>query len=180
MARPKLGDTDTERMQLKITTAEIKAIDDWRYANRVPSRSEAVRRLCKIGLIADMYLPSANEEAQAVFKIQGNATAMELVAPPHGGEELYQWVMDHQSKNIEEQLEIHRRISFVTGLLRTAMAAIEVLKGNLSYEDAMKEAVSVEANAMEEGIMEMLAIDILREKLGYVPKFTASDKDGGE
>lgn len=53
MARPKLGDTETERMQLKITSAEIEAIDDWRFANRIPSRSEAVRRLCQIGLLAD-------------------------------------------------------------------------------------------------------------------------------
>ncbi|MEJ5081080.1 hypothetical protein [Ochrobactrum sp. MYb379] len=52
MARPKLGETDTERMQLKITSAEIAAIDDWRFGNRVPSRSEAVRRLVQIGLFA--------------------------------------------------------------------------------------------------------------------------------
>lgn len=50
MARPKLGETETERMQLKITTAEVEAIDDWRFANRVPSRSEAVRRLCQIAI----------------------------------------------------------------------------------------------------------------------------------
>lgn len=50
MSRPKLGDSDTERLQLKITTDEITAIDNWRYANRVPSRSEAVRRLCQIAM----------------------------------------------------------------------------------------------------------------------------------
>lgn len=50
MARPKLGNTDTERLQLKITTAEIEAIDDWRFANRIPSRSEALRRLCQMAL----------------------------------------------------------------------------------------------------------------------------------
>jgi hypothetical protein len=50
MARPKLGDTETERLQLKITTAEIEAIDDWRFANRIPSRSEALRRLCQMAL----------------------------------------------------------------------------------------------------------------------------------
>lgn len=52
MARPKLGDSETERLQLKITKDEIEAIDDWRYANRVPSRSEAVRRLIQIGMYA--------------------------------------------------------------------------------------------------------------------------------
>lgn len=50
MARPKLGDSETERLQVKITADEVRAIEDWRYENRVPSRSEAVRRLIQIGL----------------------------------------------------------------------------------------------------------------------------------
>lgn len=53
MARPTLGDSPTERLHVKITADEIKAIDDWRYANRVPSRSEAVRCLIEIGLKAE-------------------------------------------------------------------------------------------------------------------------------
>ncbi len=61
MARPKLGETDTERMQLKITSAEIEAIDTWRFANRVPSRSEAVRRLCQIGLLVSDELEGLTE-----------------------------------------------------------------------------------------------------------------------
>jgi len=58
MARPKLGDTETERMQLKITAAEVEAIDDWRFENRIPSRSEAVRRLCQIGVQTSSATPS--------------------------------------------------------------------------------------------------------------------------
>jgi hypothetical protein len=50
MSRPSLGTSETERLQIKITADEIKAIEDWRYANRVPSKSEAVRRLCAIAL----------------------------------------------------------------------------------------------------------------------------------
>lgn len=51
MARPKLGESETERLHLKITADEVTAIDDWRFANRVPSRSEAVRRLCQIAIL---------------------------------------------------------------------------------------------------------------------------------
>jgi len=53
MARPKLGESETERLHVKITADEIRAIDDWRYANRIPSRSEAVRRLVQVGLAYD-------------------------------------------------------------------------------------------------------------------------------
>lgn len=56
MARPKLGESESKRLQMVITEDELKAIDDWRFENRVPSRSEAVRRLCSIALYGDPEL----------------------------------------------------------------------------------------------------------------------------
>ena len=50
MARPTLGEGETERLHIKISAEELEAVEDWRYANRVPSKSEAVRRLVQIGL----------------------------------------------------------------------------------------------------------------------------------
>jgi hypothetical protein len=50
MARPRLGEGASERLQMLFPAEEIEAIDAWRYDNRVPSRSEAIRRLVTIGL----------------------------------------------------------------------------------------------------------------------------------
>jgi len=51
MSRPTLSETSPSvRFQLKITQAEIDAINEWRHANRVPTLSEAVRRLIASGL----------------------------------------------------------------------------------------------------------------------------------
>jgi len=50
MARPKLGDSETVRFQMKITADEINAINDFRFSNRIGSLSEAVRQLIKLGL----------------------------------------------------------------------------------------------------------------------------------
>jgi hypothetical protein len=50
MGRPTLGGTETVRFQMKLTSEELDAIETWRYANRIPSNSEAIRRLCKIAL----------------------------------------------------------------------------------------------------------------------------------
>lgn len=50
MARPTLGDGKSERLHMFISEAELRAIDDWAFANRVRGRSEAVRQLCRIGL----------------------------------------------------------------------------------------------------------------------------------
>jgi hypothetical protein len=40
------------RVQLLMTPAEVKAIDDWAVAHRVRGRSEAVRCLIELGLKA--------------------------------------------------------------------------------------------------------------------------------
>lgn len=50
MARPKLGDSESKRLQMVITDDELKAIDDWRFENRIENRSEAIRRLCQIAI----------------------------------------------------------------------------------------------------------------------------------
>lgn len=42
----------TERVQLMMTPSEVKAVDDWSFANRVRGRSEAIRQLLQVGLQA--------------------------------------------------------------------------------------------------------------------------------
>lgn len=44
------GDPKTERIQLVISAAELQQLDRWRFANGYGSRSEAIRRLMKLGL----------------------------------------------------------------------------------------------------------------------------------
>lgn len=68
MARPKLGESDTERLHMKITTEELQAIEDWRYANRVPSKSEAVRRLTAMALFLDRQIQTTDENRRALWE----------------------------------------------------------------------------------------------------------------
>jgi Arc/MetJ-type ribon-helix-helix transcriptional regulator len=56
MARPKLGDGESQRLQMVITEDEVAAIDEWQHTNRVASRSEAIRRLVQIGLLVEQEL----------------------------------------------------------------------------------------------------------------------------
>jgi hypothetical protein len=39
-----------ERLQLMLHVGEIRAIDDWRFAHRMPSRAAAIRELLRLGL----------------------------------------------------------------------------------------------------------------------------------
>lgn len=50
MPRPLKGDQPLDqRMQLLLTSEDIAAVDDWMFANRVRTRSEAIRQLVARG-----------------------------------------------------------------------------------------------------------------------------------
>jgi hypothetical protein len=42
-----------ERLQIMLTEDELRALDDWRFTRRMPSRAAAVRELLRRGLAAD-------------------------------------------------------------------------------------------------------------------------------
>lgn len=44
-----------ERLQIMLTLPELKVLDDWRFAKRMPSRASAVRELLKRGLAAEGF-----------------------------------------------------------------------------------------------------------------------------
>jgi hypothetical protein len=44
-----------ERLQIMLTVAELRALDDWRFTKRMPSRASAIRELLKRGLAAEGF-----------------------------------------------------------------------------------------------------------------------------
>jgi hypothetical protein len=64
-----------ERLQIMLDETELKALDDFRYANRMPSRAAAIRELLRRGLAGMGYgadITGARSEAFGVLQ------------PPHG------------------------------------------------------------------------------------------------
>ena len=53
-----MADERGERLQIMLTAEEVTAVDDWRFARRMPSRAAAVRELLKRGLTADGFQQS--------------------------------------------------------------------------------------------------------------------------
>lgn len=47
--------TRGERLQIMLTPEELKALDDWRFLARMPSRAAAVRELLRRGLSAEGF-----------------------------------------------------------------------------------------------------------------------------
>ncbi|HWA18526.1 MAG TPA: hypothetical protein VG757_05975 [Devosia sp.] len=60
-----------ERLQLMLEADELKALDDFRYANRMPSRAAAVRELLRRGLASTGFssaLTGARSDEFGVLK----------------------------------------------------------------------------------------------------------------
>lgn len=53
-----------ERLQIMLTDDELKALDDWRFAARMPSRAAAIRELLKRGLTAEGFPLEARSKSR--------------------------------------------------------------------------------------------------------------------
>jgi metal-responsive CopG/Arc/MetJ family transcriptional regulator len=58
MAREKGTREREERLQIMLSDEELRALDDWRFEMRMPSRAAAIRELLRLGL-ADIGLKKA-------------------------------------------------------------------------------------------------------------------------
>jgi hypothetical protein len=47
------NDLRTERVTIMMSPSEVRALDDWSFANRIRSRSEAARVLIERGMAAE-------------------------------------------------------------------------------------------------------------------------------
>ena len=67
-----------ERLQIMLTDEELKAVDDWRFTARMPSRAAAIRELLKRGLAAEgFHAADAGSKSGDFGVVDGEASAME-------------------------------------------------------------------------------------------------------
>lgn len=66
--------TRGERLQIMLTPEELRALDDWRFKSRMPSRAAAIRELLKRGLAAEGFtLAGDGVKSQDFGVISGDA-----------------------------------------------------------------------------------------------------------
>lgn len=69
----KVTEPRDSRVPFMMSKKELDAVDEWRFANRIPTRADALRRLCQIGLALDA---ESEKLASTVEKIQISANAL--------------------------------------------------------------------------------------------------------
>ncbi len=61
-----------ERLQIMLTGEELEALDNWRFAKRMPSRAAAIRELLKRGLGAEGF-NLADRGSQSTTKVEAES-----------------------------------------------------------------------------------------------------------
>jgi len=56
-----------ERLQIMLTLEEVEALDNWRFARRMPSRAASVRELLKRGLASEGFLHAEQGKPSGAF-----------------------------------------------------------------------------------------------------------------
>lgn len=72
-----------ERLQIMLSPDEMRALDDWRFARRMPSRASAIRELLKRGLAVDGVDLRTDGRQSASFGVINNRENEER-RPPAG------------------------------------------------------------------------------------------------
>jgi metal-responsive CopG/Arc/MetJ family transcriptional regulator len=67
--------TRGERLQIMLTQEELKALDDWRFSRRMPSRASAVRELLKRGLASEGFLSADQGSKSQSFGVTAGGDA---------------------------------------------------------------------------------------------------------
>ncbi len=66
--------TRGERLQIMLTGEELKALDNWRFNKRMPSRAAAVRELLKRGLAAEGFAVAESGSKSQDFGVTGETS----------------------------------------------------------------------------------------------------------
>jgi hypothetical protein len=64
-----------ERLQIMLTDEELKAVDDWRFQARMPSRAAAIRELLKRGLAAEGFATADGDSKSGDFGVTDDASS---------------------------------------------------------------------------------------------------------
>jgi hypothetical protein len=64
-----------DRLQIMLTPEELRIIDTWRFAKRMPSRAAAIRELLKRGLAAEGFAEALDGQKSKDFSVMPEKAA---------------------------------------------------------------------------------------------------------
>jgi hypothetical protein len=74
-----------ERLQVMLTQNELRALDDFRFKRRMPSRAAAIRELLRRGLAADGFAVAPDGSKSKQFGVMTDGSGSNGASPPGKG-----------------------------------------------------------------------------------------------
>lgn len=156
------GDLKNQRIPIMMTEAELKEIDDWSFENRIRSRGEAIRRLCKIGLLANSELEEiTNGVAHIHHKIIDDhfQTLRSMVELSRQGGTLDQKTVRNVFNEVQlRSIDTAESSEIVYTMISALLDALEPMASAKTIEQADQDSAQA-LSAANERIQEMLDRD---------------------
>jgi hypothetical protein len=138
----------SERFNMFISKPEMEAIDKWAWDNRIRSKSEAVRRLCQIGLIASENIQTITKNSDKILEaLLLEAEAQRVAMSPQSIDFEAIGAM-HLNNNLE--------MSRMTGELHNAIQALAALVAEFQQDGAFEER-QASADRLRQAVQEKAA-----------------------
>ncbi|NKJ96893.1 hypothetical protein GFM14_36230 [Rhizobium leguminosarum bv. viciae] len=77
-----MQDAREKRVPFMMSEKELTSVDDWRFKNRISTRADALRRLCKLGMALDILMPDLEAALARLTHAAGNVLAEEADGNP--------------------------------------------------------------------------------------------------
>jgi hypothetical protein len=68
------NDAREERLQVMLTADELRALDDFRFKSRMPSRAAAIREILRRGLASDGFKLAAEGSRSGQFGVMNDGS----------------------------------------------------------------------------------------------------------
>ncbi|WP_163883585.1 hypothetical protein [Rhizobium laguerreae] len=85
-----MQDAREKRVPFMMSEKELTSVDDWRFKNRISTRADALRRLCKLGMALDILMPDLETALAGLTHAAANVLAEEADGNPQKNKKLLQ------------------------------------------------------------------------------------------
>jgi hypothetical protein len=157
----------TERFNMFMSPSEMKAIEEWGWHNKIRSKSEAVRRLCQIGLLVGNEIHQLTdttlELSSAMHRLDRDTFEVwaQILSPVWKGETLNRKGVAELLRSLVEQVaEVDGGVDDVSSIL---VGLVQGVNG-LARAGSVSEGKNVADKAIKETNENLAEMRLLRAK----------------
>lgn len=140
------------RVVTMMSPSELEEIDEWMFSNRIRSRGEAIRRLCRIGTLWDGISEDIRKQMEATiddFKTHQDE-ALAVLAKPGG--EVPLWVSKFVIAALRGNLKTVENFGKLGELIRMAGSPADAMKIKGKFSSARTASLMLEHDILQEAL----------------------------